>query len=129
MWSKLDRAMLNGDWVLAEFNSLANFLPLRCLSIIHHTLYHSLGMIEVRGSPFDSLICGPTMKLYKIVGKLRLEERNNSFYVKSCKVLRLSLKSLMRNTLPVLSKRVEMATLALKEMQVDLHDDPLNVEL
>lgn len=101
-------------------NSVVNFLPSRCLSD-HSPCIVSLFVLDrSKRKPFRFINMWTNLENFyevvQIVGNLRLEERSNSLYVTSCKVLRLSFKRNKKHFAHI-SKKAKLATLAVACMR------------
>ncbi|XP_022883580.1 uncharacterized protein LOC111400396 [Olea europaea var. sylvestris] len=133
MWSKLDRAMVNNDWVQVGFNNLANFLPSRCLFDRSSCIVSLFGLDKSKKNTlrfFNMWINHESF--HEVVQNCRELEVRGTKQLTLCKKLqslKVRLKKLNKKHFAHISKRADMATLALKETQVELHDDHLNVEL
>ncbi|XP_022862530.1 uncharacterized protein LOC111382721 [Olea europaea var. sylvestris] len=52
VWSKIDRAMVNGNWMLESYDSFANFLPSGCLSDHSPCIVSIFGEVGRKKRPF-----------------------------------------------------------------------------
>ncbi|XP_022849878.1 uncharacterized protein LOC111371966 [Olea europaea var. sylvestris] len=133
MWSKIDRAMVNKDWKLVGFNSLANFLPLGCISDHSPCIVSLFGLDAGKMRPFKFFNMWTNHEsFHEIVQncwELDVMGIRQFILCKNLQRLKGELKRLNEKHFGHISKRVEMAKLALKEAQLKLQDDPHNVEL
>ncbi|XP_074293179.1 uncharacterized protein LOC141620131 [Silene latifolia] len=102
-FSKIDRFLVNEDWMDQDPDAYAHFMP-KSLIII---------LLEPVQSVWNTSVAGTLM--YQLVSKLKL--------------LKKPLKVLNRNRFSDVEKAVGIAHLLLEELQLKMHDNPSDIEI
>lgn len=132
-WSKLDRAMVNNVWMQADFNCIADFLPSGYISD-HSPCIVSLFMHEQnKRKPFRFFnMWSNHENFHDVVQNCWEQEIGGTKQFILCKKLHClkgEQRKLNEKHFSHISSSAKMATLALKTAQLELQEDPLNIEL
>lgn len=133
IWSKIDMAMVNDAWIQSGFNSVANYLPSGCLSDHSPCVISLVGLEKSKRKPFRFFNMWTNHEsFHEIVHngwELDVWGRKQFLLCKKLLGLKGEFKKLNEKHFAHISSRAETVMSALKEEQLKLHDNPLNVEL
>ncbi|KAK6163762.1 hypothetical protein DH2020_000626 [Rehmannia glutinosa] len=133
VWCKLDWAMVNKPWFDQGLDGMANFLPLGCLSDHSPCIVSLLDVIANTNRPFRffNMWASHTDFNDLVATNWNLYVRGTKQFMlcKKLKHLKRPLKELNNKHFSHISSRAAKAKEDLERAQLQLHDDPTNVDL
>ncbi|XP_052206780.1 uncharacterized protein LOC127811107 [Diospyros lotus] len=133
VWSKLDRTMVNSDWMLSGFQSVANFLPSGCLSDHSPIIVSVFNSVLEKRKPFWFLNLWAGFvgvnDLVDMVWNQSIPRSKQFVLCRKLKILKAHFKSLNRQHFSNISERAKQAVHELKMAQLELHDLPKDAVL
>ncbi|KAK6162607.1 hypothetical protein DH2020_002448 [Rehmannia glutinosa] len=133
VWCKLDRAMVNKHWFDQGLDGMANFLPSGCLSDHSPCIVSLLDVVANTNRPFRffNMWASHTNFNDLVATNWNLYVRGTKQFMlcKKLKHLKRPLKELNNKHFSHISSRAAKANEDLEQAQLQLHDDPMNVDL
>ncbi|KAK6119511.1 hypothetical protein DH2020_046746 [Rehmannia glutinosa] len=133
VWCKLDRAMVNKHWFDQGLDGMANFLPSGCLSDHSSYIVSLLDVIANTNRPFRFFNMWASHADFNdlVATNWNLYVRGTKQFMlcKKLKHLKRPLKELNNKHFSHISSRAAKAKEDLERAQLQLHDDPTNVDL
>ncbi|KAK6162507.1 hypothetical protein DH2020_002348 [Rehmannia glutinosa] len=133
VWCKLDRAMVNKHWFDQGLDGMANFLPSGCLSDHSPCIVSLLDVIANTNRPFRffNMWASHTDFNDLVATNWNLYVRGTKQFMlcKKLKHLKRPLKELNNKHFSHISSRAVKAKEDLERAQLQLYDDPTNVDL
>ncbi|KAK6143334.1 hypothetical protein DH2020_023682 [Rehmannia glutinosa] len=133
VWCKLDRVMVNKNWFDQDLDGMANFLPSGCLSDHSPCIVSLLDVVTNTNRPFQFFNMWASHTdfndLVATHWDLYIRGTKQFIFSKKLKHLKRPLTELNNKNFSHISSRVAKAKEDLELAQLQLHDDPTNVNL